>query len=94
MLLEALVITVCTQGYDGCSQSTSAYYQQSKELQAINKRVEQLGKDITHDREWIIYIGTPAYALLAKKPAKILIYKGTTFNVDPWNQAVGLQWSY
>lgn len=94
MLLEALVITICANGYDGCSQSTSAYYQQSKELQDISKKVENIGKQITNDREWIIYIGTPAYAIAARKPAKILIYKGTTFNVDPWNKSVGLQWSY
>lgn len=94
MLIEALVITICANGYDGCSQSTSAYYQSNKELQETVKNVENIGKKITNDHEWIVYIGTPAYAILSKKPAKILIFKGTTFNVDPWNRSVGLQWSY
>ena len=94
MLLEALVITICANGYDGCSQTTSAYYEQSKELQSIAKNVDKLGKKIVSDHEWLVYIGTPAYAIAARKPAKILIFKGTTINVDPWQRAIGLQWSY
>lgn len=94
MFLEALVISICVQGQDGCSQVTSAYYQQSRELQAISDRVERIGKNITNEREWLVYVGTPAYAIISRKPAKILVYKGTTFNIDPWNNAVGLQWSY
>lgn len=94
MLLEALVITVCANGYDGCSQTTSAYYQQSRELQAISKKVENFGNLIIKDRDWIVYVGTPMYAFATHRPAKFLVYKGTTFNVDPWNKAVGLQWSY
>jgi hypothetical protein len=94
MLLEALVIGICAQGYDGCSQSTSAYYQQSKELQQVSKNVEEYGKKITDNNSWIIYFATPAYAIASRRPAKVLIYRGTTFNVDIWHQSVGLQWSY
>lgn len=94
MILEALVVVVCAQGQGGCGHSTSAYYKQSKQLQAVAKRVDDLGKRYLEDREWIVYVGTPLYALATKKPAKVLIYKGTTFNIDPWNNAVGLQWSY
>ena len=94
MLLEALVITICVQGSDGCSQTTSAYYQQSTELQSISKNIDRIGKQIIDNNDWMIYIGTPAYALISRKPARILIYKGTTLNVDPWNQSLGLQWNY
>jgi hypothetical protein len=94
MLLEALVITVCVNGYDGCSQSTSAYYQHNKELQAISKRVERYGKELTKNHEWLVYAATPIYAIASQKPAKFMIYKGTTLNVDPWKQSLGIQWSY
>lgn len=94
MLLEALVLTVCVQGTDGCSQSTSAYYEQSTELKALAERLDVISKNIMRTNEWLVYVGTPVYSIASKQPAKILIYKGTTFNVDPWNQSVGLQWNY
>lgn len=94
MLLEALVITVCANGYDGCSQTTSAYYQQSKELQAISQKAERISEAIVKDHEWLVYVGSPLYAVINRRPAKFLIYKGTTFNVDVFNNSVGLQWNY
>lgn len=94
MLLEALVFTVCVQGSEGCSETTSAYYKQSTFLQDLNSRVEHMGKEIIGNKEWIVYVGTPVYAVLSRKPAKFLIYEGTILNVDPWTQSVGLQWNY
>lgn len=94
MLLEALIVTVCLRESYGCSESTSAYYKQSKQLQEITEAVERYGKKITHNNEWVVYVGTPLYAVVSRKPAKIHIYRGITFNVDLWNQAVALQWSY
>ena len=94
MLLEALVITVCTAGNPGCSEATSAYYQQSLVLQEATKKVEMIGNNILKGNEWLVYVGTPAYSIAVRKPAEIKIYKGTMFTVDPWKQAVGLQWNY
>lgn len=94
MILEALVISVCVQGSGGCSQSIAAYYEQSKELKAINERVQRISKELTRENEWVVYVGTPIYALAARKPAKILIYKGTILNIDPWNKSLGFQWNY
>lgn len=93
-LLEALVITVCIQGYEGCSQSTSAYYQQSKELKAVKKNVENYGKKLARNNEWLVYAATPMYAIAMRKPAKILVYRGVTLNIDPWTETIGFQWTY
>ena len=94
MLLEALILTVCINGYEGCSQSTSAYYKQSRELQAINKKVENISQYIIKDREWIVYLGSPIYSIAAHQPAKILVYKGTTLTINPWSNSVGMQWNF
>lgn len=97
MLLEALVITVCTTGTtgaSGCNQATNAYYKQSKPLQDLNHSIESLGKKITKDHTWIVYAASPLYAMLSRRPAQINIYRGTTLIADPWNQALGLQWNY
>jgi len=94
MLLEALVISVCVNGQDGCGQATSAYYEQSKELKDFSKQLEKLGQDITNNHKWLVYIGTPLYAVASRKPAQIILYRGTTLNVDIFNKAIGLQWNY
>lgn len=94
MLLEALVLTVCVNGYDGCSQSTSVYYKQSRELQAISQRAEKISQAIIKDREWIVYLGSPIYSIAVHQPAKILIYKGATISIDPWKNSLALQWNY
>ena len=94
MLLEALVITVCVQGKNGCGESTSAYYEQSKELKELSKRVEKIGKKITEDNKWLVYLGTPVYALAAHQPAKVLLYRGTVLSIDPFHNGIGLQWNY
>jgi hypothetical protein len=94
MLLEALIVTVCVNGYDGCSQAQSAYYEQSPELKQIVRNVDQYKKRVLKDKEWMVYVGTPVYAIASKRPAKILIWRGTTISVDPWTQSFGLQWSY
>ena len=59
MLLEALVFTVCVQNNGGCSESTSAYYKQSLSLQDLNDRLQTFSQNMIHDKEWIVYIGTP-----------------------------------
>lgn len=94
MLLEALVVGVCIQGQGGCSQATSSYYDQSEQLKQISAQIDQIGKQFTAEHEWTVYIGTPMYALATKRPANILIYRGTTIKLDPWQQSVGLQWNY
>ncbi len=94
MFLEALVVTVCLQGAGGCSETTSAYYKQSVVLQDINRNIEDYGKRITRNNEWLVYAATPLYAIASQKPATIKVYKGTTISVDPWKQAVALQWNY
>jgi hypothetical protein len=94
MLLEALIISACVYGPDGCGPATSAYYEQSKDLKDFTKRLEKIGQNITTEHKWIVYAGTPLYAIAVRKPASILIYRGTTLNVDIWNKAVGLQWNY
>lgn len=94
MLLEALILTVCINGYEGCSQSTSAYYKQSRELQAISQKAERISQAIVKNREWIVYIGSPIYSIAAHQPAKILVYKGTTLSIDPWSNKVAIQWNY
>jgi hypothetical protein len=94
MLLEALVLTVCVQGHDGCSQGTSAYYEQSKELKELAKNAEKIGKRITENNQWLVYVGSPIYALASHQPAKILLFRGTVLSVDPFHQGLGLQWSY
>ena len=94
MLLELLVVSVCVNNQGGCSQATSAYYKQNVELQQIAKNVDKFGKEITNNNQWLVYVGAPMYAMAARQPAKILLYKGTVLTMDPYQHMVGLQWSY
>lgn len=94
MLLEALVLSVCAQGSNGCSQATSAYYEQSKDLQDLSRRIELIGKNLAQDHQWVVYVATPAYELVAHQPVKLFVHSGTTMTLDPFNKFVGLQWSY
>jgi hypothetical protein len=94
MLLEVLVISVCVNQQGGCSEATSAYYKQSKDLQTISENAEKLGKKLAAEHEWLVYTATPIYALASRQPAKILLYKGTILSIDPFKQAIGIQWNY
>lgn len=60
----------------------------------MNYRIQDLGRQIVNDQEWVVYVGTPVYSVLAKQSAKFLIYRGTTLDINPWKQTVGLQWDY
>lgn len=94
MMLEVLILAVCAQGAGGCGQSTSAYYEQSEALQAFSRRIENSGKEMVRGNEWIVYAAHPAYAVATRRPAHILIRRGTTLSVDVWTQSVGVEWAF
>lgn len=94
MLLEAIIMTVCVSNQGGCGESTSAYYQQSQDLQRISKNAEKIGKHIVKDEEWLIFLAAPAAAIASHQPAKIFLYKGTTLNVDAYKSSAMLEWNY
>lgn len=94
MLLEALVVGLCTSGSSGCSEASSAYYKQSKELQQITERLEAYGKDIILNKEWLIYIATPTYALMTNQKANFTIYKGLILGIGVRDSSVSLTWRY
>lgn len=99
MFLEAFVIGICINGQsfsqnNGCHEVTAAYFEQSKELKEFSKALQKKGDEIAKDNKMLVYFLTPMYAIAAHQPAKILLFRGTTFNIDPWNNFVGLQWSY
>jgi hypothetical protein len=94
VLLESIVLGFCMQGSGGCGEATNAYYKYNKDLQQVVEHVEEFGRRITDNHKWLVYAASPIYSIAARKPASIFIYRGTTLNVDPWNQAVALQWNY
>ena len=94
MMVEALVIAACLQNQGGCSESTSAYYESSKEAKAFVQNAEKLGKRMVAGHEWMVYAATPVYAMASGKPAFIHVYKAIVVGVDIKKEQLLLQWSY
>jgi hypothetical protein len=95
MFLEFMVATVCITGQGkGCSESTSAYYRQSKELQEVSKRLEDIGNDIAKKHQWVVYAATPICSVVAGQPAKFHIRDGAVLGINLKEESVFLQWNY
>lgn len=94
MMLEALVVTVCTVGKVGCSESTSAYYKQSRDLQEVTRSVNDYGQKITRDQQWLVYAVTPIYILKKRQLASIPIYKGAVLNLDSKESNLIFKWNF
>lgn len=94
MFLEVLVAGTCLAGKAGCGSATSAYYQQSAELKKINHDLEEYGKKIAKNNQYIMYAITPIAAVASGKPVTITITRRLVFNVDYKKQACGLLWSW
>ena len=93
MLLESLIVFSCLE-QQGCSKTTSAYYQQNKEFQATVKEVEAYGKRLTNNYEYIVYVATPLYMTAVGKPASFKVYKGTVLKVNFKDRNVAVEWNY
>lgn len=94
MLLEALVAGACLGGTAGCGEATTAYYKSSKELQQTMDNLESMGKKVVDNNKYLVYVATPAYAVLSGQAASFAVYRGVIFNVNIRQQAVALQWTY
>lgn len=94
MFLETLIAANCIVNKVGCGESTSAYYQQSVELHDLKDKIENYGKYIVQDQDWLIYAATPMYAIAAKQSARIMINHNLMMNVDLNKSTLGLQWNY
>lgn len=93
MILEALVFYSCLNG-KGCAESSVTYYQQSEEARTLVKEAEEKAKRLVDNNEYIVYVATPAYALIAGKPAEFVVNKNWTISVELKEPAVGVKWSY
>ena len=94
MLMEALVVISCVQQKGGCSESTSAYYQSNKDAQAIVQKVEDFGKKIVNNNEWLVYAATPMYAVASGETAHFHVYRGWILGINVKKETVLIQWSY
>ena len=94
MLLEAMIAATCISERNGCGEITSAYYESNKELQQQVKYAEGVGKRIIRGHEYLVYVATPFYAVMAGKPASFKLHDKLMLNVDVKQQALALQWNY
>ena len=94
MLMEALVVISCVQQKGGCSESTSAYYQSNKDLQAVVENVDAFGKRMVRGNEWIVYAATPFYAAMSGQQSNFKLSKQWLLGVNIKKELVVLQWSY
>lgn len=93
-MLEALVVTICTIGKTGCSESTSAYYKQSDDLQELTRSVNDYGQKITKDQQWLVYTATPIYMIKNKQVASIRVYKNAVLNLDSKESNLIFKWNF
>lgn len=94
MIAESLIVYLCISGSSGCTESTSAYYYQSQELQNIGYNVEKTLKSFADNNKYLVYVGTPVLSLLANRTANVRIYRGTSVGYDPKDRVVSLNWAY
>lgn len=94
MLLETLIVVTCINQQGGCSEATSAYYQQSKELQQFSSDMTKVSKELLVDNEWLVYVASPLYAVATRKPVKFIAYKGTVISIDTFEPKLFVQWNY
>jgi hypothetical protein len=94
MFVELLVASSCIYGTAGCREATNAYYEYNQDLKQFTKSVEEYGKKLTRNHEWIVYAATPVYAIASGQTARFQVYKHTIFGVNPKDKSVLIEWSY
>lgn len=94
MMLEAFVITLCTVGGSGCSESTAAISKQNEDIQYVSTVVNNYGQKISSDQKWLVYTAAPLYVWNNKRIPTVQIYKGTSLSMSRQESALHFKWNF